>query len=230
MSGTDAQLPPRLVLLPGLGVDRRVFYPQAAAFPDVLIPEWLTPEPRESLAHYAERLAALVRTTERGPAVVGGLSIGGMLALEMSRHLDARAVVLIASCRSPRAVCSPLRLVERIGRWVPDAIVRAGLPMAKLLVGRGGVGGGLSRDDRRLLGELIMHVPVPFLRWGGRAIMEWPGAEEVAAPVHHIHGDHDWVIPLRCVKPTVVVPGGSHVLNLSHPGEVNRLLREVVGG
>jgi pimeloyl-ACP methyl ester carboxylesterase len=96
-----------------------------------------------------------------------------------------------------------------------------------MVVGRGG---GVRPADRKLLGEMVSQVPVPLLRWGSRAIMEWPGAEEVAAPVHHIHGDHDWVIPLRCVKPTVVVPGGSHVLNLSNSDEVNGLLRRVVSG
>lgn len=216
---------PRLILVPGLGVDRRVFYPQVEAFAGVLIPEWLEPERRETLGHYAERLAAAVREAERGPVVVGGLSLGGMLALEMSRYLDARAVVLIASCRSPRAVCGPLRLVERFGRVIPTPVIAAGLALGPLFVGRGG---GISPADRTLLGEMVRQVPAPFLRWGARAIMEWPGAEQVAAPVHHIHGGHDWVIPIRRVQPTVIVSGGSHVLNLSHPGEVNGLLRAVL--
>ncbi len=217
---------PRLVLVPGLGVDARVFYPQAAAFPDLLVPPWLPPEQRESLAHYAKRLAAGVRAVERGPVVVGGLSLGGMIALEMSRHLDARAVVLIASCRSPAAVCGPLRMAERLGRAVPSVAVSWSLRLAPLFCGRGG---GISRQDRKLLGQMVAEVSVPLLRWGARAIMEWPGAAESSAPVHHIHGDHDWVIPLRCVAATVVVPGGSHVLNLSHAREVNEMLREVVG-
>lgn len=228
MSAADAQLRPRLVLVPGLGVDSRLFYRQREEFPDAIVPVWLQPERRETLARYAERLAAAaVRGVERGTVVVGGLSLGGMLALEMSRLLDARAVVLIASCRSPRAVCGPLHWAERLGRAIPPVVVGWALGLAPLVCGRGG---GIGPADRKVLSEMVSQVPVPLLRWGARAIMEWPGAEHVDAPVHHIHGDHDWVIPLRCVKPTVVVPGGSHVLNLSHPREVNRLLKEVVGG
>jgi pimeloyl-ACP methyl ester carboxylesterase len=204
-----------------------LFERQREVAADLLVPAWLSPEPRESLAHYAERLAASVRQVERGPVIVGGLSLGGMLAFEMSRHLDARAVVLMASCRSPAAVCGPLHLAERLGRVLPSMVVSWSLGLAPLVVGRGG---GIRPGDRKLLGEMVSQVPVPLLRWGARAIMEWPGVERIEVPVHHIHGDHDWVIPLRCVKPTVVVPGGSHVLNLSHPREVNRLLREVVGG
>jgi len=225
VNAADARIRPRLVLVPGLGVDSRLFYRQREEFPDVIVPEWLEPERGESLAHYAERLAASVDAVERGPVVLGGLSLGGMLALEMSRHLKSRAVVLIASCRSPAAVCGPLHWAERLGREIPSVVVGWSLGLAPMVCGRGG---GIGPADRKLLSEMVSQVPVPLLRWGARAIMEWPGAEDVAAPVHHIHGDCDWVIPLRCVEPTVVVPGGSHVLNLSHPREVTGLLRSVL--
>jgi pimeloyl-ACP methyl ester carboxylesterase len=225
VSGGDRGIRPRLVLVPGLGVDKRVFHPQAAAFPDLLIPQWLDPEPRESLPHYAERLAESVRAVARGPVVVGGLSLGGMLALEMARHLDSQAVVLIASCRSPRAICGPLQVAEHLGRFVPSRVVGWSLGLAPLFCGRGG---GISPADRKLLGEIVSQVPVPLLRWGARAIMEWPGAAESSVPVHHVHGDHDWVLPLRCVQPSVIVRGGSHVLNLSNPDEVNDVLRKAL--
>ncbi len=218
---------PRLVLIPGLGVDGRLFAQQRKAVPDLLVPEWHPPERRETLAHYAERLAASVRGVERGPVVVGGLSLGGMLALEMSRHLAARAVVLIASCRNASAVCTPLHWAERLGRAAPSIMVSWALGLGPLVVGRGG---GISREDRRLLGEMVRQVPVPFLRWGARAIMEWPGAEALPMPVHHIHGDRDWVIPLENVNPTRVVRGGAHVLNLSHAREVNQFLLAAAGG
>ena len=225
MSAVDAPVRPRLVLVPGLGVDARLFNGQRAAFPDLLVPKWLPPEPRESMGRYAERLAAGVRAVESGPIVVGGLSLGGMIALEMSRHLSAKLVVLMASCRSPAAVCGPLHVAERLGRAVPSIMVSWALGLGPLVVGRGG---GISREDRRLLGEMVKQVPVPFLRWGSRAIMEWPGAEQLPVPVHHIHGDRDWVIPVGKVSPTRVVQGGAHVLNLSHAREVNEFLKEAL--
>lgn len=217
---------PRLVLVPGLGVDGRLFEPQRAVLPDLLVPEWPSPEPRESLAHYAARMAAAVKAAESGPVVVGGVSFGGMLALEMSQHLDTRAVALIASCRSPRGVCLPLRFAEYPARVLPSALVSWSRVFAPLVVGRGGV----PREHRAMLIEMIRGVSVPLLRWGARAIMEWPGRDELAVPVHHIHGDRDWVIPVAGVKPTQVVHGGAHVLNLSHPDEVNGFLRKACCG
>ena len=210
----------RLVLVPGLATDARVFHPQSAAFPHLEVPVWREPRRDESLRDYAARLAAGIRPD--GPIVLGGLSIGGMIALEMARHLPVRRVVLIASCRHPRAVNRPLRAAERITRPWPTAWYRPLLPLAPLVVGRGG---SIRREDRRLLGRMAQEVPLDIIRWGARALLQWPGVERLSVPVSHIHGGRDWVIPARGVSPDVVVPCGSHVLTLSHPREVNEFLR-----
>jgi pimeloyl-ACP methyl ester carboxylesterase len=139
----------------------------------------------------------------------------------MARHLPVRRVLLIASCRHPAAVTRPLRAAERISRPWPTALYRPFLPLAPLLVGRGGA---VPPDGRRLLGRMAREVPLDLIRWGARALLEWPGARDPAMPVSHIHGERDWVIPVRNVSPDRVVPGGSHVLNLSHPREVNEFI------
>ncbi len=225
-----------------MGVDGRLFRPQVAAFAFAETPAWREPEPRESLAHYAVRMAESVLAQDRAdarPIVVGGLSLGGMVALEMSRHLPAACVVLIASCRESDAVARLLKLAEFAARGIPLDVVERAKGLAPPFLGRGGAGGGPGRvppADRALLGEMLATIPASFLRWAGRAIMEWPGATDVRIPVHHIHGDRDWVIPLSRVRRTrppleiEVVAGGPHVLNLSHPGEVNAALARALAG
>src|SRR4051812_19762115 len=91
----------RLILLPGLGADERMFAPQRATFPRLEVPRWLTPQPRESLPDYARRMAAGIDPSE--PLFLGGSSFGGMVALEMARHVRPRAVFLIGSCRAATA-------------------------------------------------------------------------------------------------------------------------------
>lgn len=60
--------------------------------------------------------------------------------------------------------------------------------------------------------------------------MEWPGIEHVTTPVHQIHGSFDRVIPAGRLSrpPDSIVRGGAHVLNLSHPLEVNQFIAKVV--
>src|SRR3954466_14008672 len=105
---------PPLILLPGMGADERLFAPQRSEFPEMVVPRWIAPEPEESLAHYAERLARQVDPRTR--CFVGGASFGGFVAMEMARHLDARAIFLIGSVRSPDELPRRVRALRPLRR------------------------------------------------------------------------------------------------------------------
>jgi len=215
----------RLILVPGMGVDERVFGPQRAAFPSLEVPSWIKPEKNESMGHYAERLVASLPRSS-APTVVGGLSIGGMMALEMARHLNAKSVVLIGSCDHPSATLPLLRMGEPIGQVAPDVVMRLGKRVATLFVGRGGV----PVVHRRLVQQMLKEMSIEFIRWCGFAITHWQGVADPGVPVRHIHGTRDWVIPISRLRrpPTKIVQGGAHVLNMSHEREVNEFVRDVM--
>lgn len=213
---------PRLILLPGLAADERLFRAQQRAIPHAEAPPWLVPKRNESLRDYSARWGEALKLRE--PAVIAGLSMGGMVALEMARAHGALAVGLIASCRSPGPVSPALKIIERLGRVTPDACVGAGKVVAGLFIGRGRI----AAPDRALLLQMARDCPVPFLRFAGPAITSWPGCPDPGAPVRHIHGTRDWVISPRASKPDILVPGGAHVLSMSHPAEVNAFLLDLL--
>jgi len=95
-----------LILFPGMGADARLFAPQRAAFPQLIVPTWIKPERGESLAAYAERCARQIDPGEE--CFVGGASFGGFVAVEAARHLRAKACFLIGSARGPDEL--PLRI------------------------------------------------------------------------------------------------------------------------
>ncbi len=221
--------PPHLILLPGMGADDRLLIRQREAFPDLIVPQWIAPERRESLAHYAERMAATVHTDR--PCVIGGVSLGGMVAAEMARHIrsksgdEARMIVLVSSCTNPGPVNPLLRLSELLARPVPNRVLSWSLFGAPLVIGKGYA---FAPQDRRLLLQMVRETPMPFLRWAGRAILEWPGLRDSAIPIRSIHGSRDWVISPRKVRADVMIENGPHVLNVSHPREVNAFLRDAL--
>jgi pimeloyl-ACP methyl ester carboxylesterase len=71
---------------------------------------------------------------------------------------------------------------------------------------------------------MIRHTPPPFVHWATRAIFGWPGIDEQPIPIHHIHGENDRIIPLRCVQPDVTIQRAGHMLNVTHPAEVNAFI------
>lgn len=219
----NSKHPPRVILFPGLGADSRMFNPQRPALPEIETPSWIPHEPSDSLQSYAQRLARTLNITQ--PAILGGVSMGGMIALEVSKVVPTRCVVLIASCRDIAAASGLLKFAEQASRLVPSIAIDKARRLAPLVLGRGGT---LSPDDRRLLATMASELPIEFIRWAGRAVLEWPGCPDPGVPVHHIHGERDWVIPLKRVRADRVVKCGMHVLNLSHPAEVNAYLRMAI--
>jgi pimeloyl-ACP methyl ester carboxylesterase len=213
----------QLILLPGLGSDRRLLEPQRAAFPQLVVPPWIPPRKNESLPQYAARMAETIAPSRDAPLVLGGVSFGGMLAYEMARYLEPDAVVLIASCRTRKG----LRPIYGPGRWLP---VKA-WSVAKLLAGPVlRIKHRKSVNKRELLTAMFRESDSAFMHWTLRAILRWEATPLENVPVFHIHGRRDRLIPARRVKAGVWIPNGGHLINVTHAEEVNAFLRKALGG
>lgn len=220
-----------------MGAQATIFSAQRAAFPELVVPPWLPPSPRESLARYAERMA---RAIDPGrPCIVGGTSFGGFVAVEMRRHLDCRGCILIASVRGPSGL--PLRArAYRVFAPLLDPsafrLVTAGGPFVSRLLRP------LLRPAQvRLLRELGA-ADAGFLRWAAAATLRW--REEVgeghgpdagahresreSPPIRHIHGTRDWILPHRRVDADELIAGGGHLIVVTHAERVNAFIRRAV--
>jgi pimeloyl-ACP methyl ester carboxylesterase len=217
----------QLILLPGLGTDYRLLEPQREAFPTMIVPPWIPPRKNESLPSYAERMAATVSPPRDAPLILGGVSFGGMLAYEMARHLKPKAVVLIASCRTPRSL-RPFHLRAR--RLLPLIPVQA-WSVAKLLAGPVmRVMHRRSPARREILVAMFRESDSRFMHWVVQAILNWEPAPLVGVPVFQIHGARDVMIPARRVEADVLLSGGGHLINISHADEVNSFIAKAALG
>jgi pimeloyl-ACP methyl ester carboxylesterase len=210
-----------LILLPGMGADERVFRLQAVDFPRLLVPRWIPPGAGESLSQYAKRMAAHVDPGRQ--CVVGGMSFGGTVALEMAAHLNARACILLASVRSQRELPWRLLRMRPLTRMLPFVPAPWSGKAARLALNAGGE--RLGPSTRAFL-EQLASADGPFLRWASWALLTWqPAYDANAFPIHQIHGDRDRVLPHRLTRPDVLVPGAGHLLTITHPEQVNTFIR-----
>jgi len=219
MEDPPSRLSP-LILLSGMGADGRLFREQRAHFADLITPDWIPHRRDDTLASYAERMAGHI---DPGcSCYVGGASFGGMVALEMARHLDAKACFLIGSIRSsgqlPRRIrmLRPLAgLVLGVCGGVPILFAKAAGPLTKRL---------LSPAANSMLHQLA-DTEKGFLRWASLAVLRWkPDPNAWSVPIHQIHGDRDRVLPHRLTTPDALVPRAGHLLPLTHPEAVNEFL------
>jgi pimeloyl-ACP methyl ester carboxylesterase len=210
-------------LFPGLGADDRLLEPQKVAFPNLEVPPWIAPRPHESLASYAHRMAPNI--SDNRPFVLGGVSLGGMLAWELAALLRPEALLLIASCHSPKAIARGLRWSSWLMGLIPSLVIEGTKPLAPAAASY------FSHTERFFmpwLVEMYRDTPSAFLRWGVRAACTWKPSRLDGVPVYHIHGANDRLILARRSGADELVPGAGHLLNLTHVDEVNAFIATVL--
>lgn len=203
---------PPLILLPGMMADHRLLAAQQAAFPQLRIPCWPRFEPADSLATFAERIAQEIGPI--GPCFVGGVSFGGAVAIELTRHLDALGCILISSVRS----FSELPLRYRICR--PAGFLNQSVFDAALRIGGRLVRPSIPRAAVRRMERMESS---PFFRWATRAVLQWnPSLCNV--PIAQIHGSRDRTFPVDKTQPNQIVENAGHMLVMTHPQIVNEFI------
>jgi pimeloyl-ACP methyl ester carboxylesterase len=214
-------VPRPLFVLSGIGGDERLFDAQRAVREIRPIP-WIPPaDAHESMTHYAARLAREIEIAE--PFDLGGSSFGGMLALELARHLAPQHVFLFGSCRSPDAIAPFLRVLRPLAAISPDRLLhppRMWLPLVARWFG------ATSPEHTHLFAQMLAATPPAFIRWAASGVFSWPGVLKLSMPIHHVHGDRDRLIPLRRVQPDRVIDGAGHFLNVTHADAVNDFIIE----
>jgi len=206
-----------------MGADSRGFEVQRAAFPQLEIPAWIEPRSGESLGQYAGRLADTIPPD--GPMILGGVSLGGMIAYEMAARLRPKALVLIASCRSPQAIRRSLYRAAGLARWTPTCCFAFSKILAPCFAG---LLNRCAKEHLRLALTMYRDANPRFLRWACQAIHDWRPDPLPGVPVFHIHGTHDRLIPAAQVSAHVYVPLGGHLINVTHADQVNDFLRQVI--
>ena len=224
---------PRLVLFSGLGIDGGVFVRQRALAVRLETPTYPDPLPEETLRTYAVRLARQIRPAEPGEALyLGGLSFGAGVALEAARVLRPRGVFMLSAGTSGKAISSylapALEGVRHMTPWQLRQALRL-TPLMLRMVGRA------DRAARGIMLGLVPRVNPKLCIWGGPAILRWEfeggraALETAGVRVHHLHGEIDYIVPLKNVTPDRVVPGAGHAVNVTHAAEVNRYITECMG-
>lgn len=205
-----------LIMLPGMGADARMFLAQQMAFPQLQVATWVTPEPRESLAHYAGRM---VEQLSPGPeCFLGGASFGGVVALEMACLIHPRACILIGSMRDADGLPTYFRRLKCM-----SGLIRCAPAVAQLgLWTVGSVLGAVNRGVLRQLSEADGR----FLSWAIRALLDWnPSPGTLHLTIAQIHGGRDRLLPLRLTHPDQELPGAGHLLSITHAKDVNDFIR-----
>jgi pimeloyl-ACP methyl ester carboxylesterase len=241
---TDTAAGPTLVLLHAFPLDREMWKPQLSALAGtarVIAPDLpgfgkspLPPEPW-SVESAADAVARLLDTLGlNGRVVVGGLSMGGYVAMAFARKYPDRLAGLILA--DTRAEPDDAAGKENRGKMIAlaekqgaGAVVEAMLP--KLLSDG-------TRADRPAVADAVKAIgsrqTAAGVAAGVAALRDrpdaTPGLDQVAVPTLVLVGEHDAVTPPTLAaamsgrvygSDLVTVPNAGHLSNLENPEAFN---------
>jgi len=205
-------------LIPGLGADRRVFQYLDLSEYSIGHISWIKPLPTESIEQYAGRLTEQVTSPD---PVLLGVSFGGIMAIEMAKHLKAKKIILISSARTQRDIPLHFKLLGRAG-------VQNILPVSwwkrpnRLLYYFFGIH---TAQERVLLSEIVRDTDPRFLKWALHQIVHW---KNELAPENAIliHGSADRLFPNS--QADITIPGGGHFMVVSKAKEVSEQIKRII--
>ncbi|MFD8702908.1 alpha/beta fold hydrolase [Kitasatospora sp. NPDC059648] len=231
----------QLDALPGLtGDEVRVLAPDQRGFGGT---ELGADEP--SLDLVADDLALLLDAAGIDRAVVGGLSMGGYVALAFARrHPDRLSGLLLSNTRATADTAAARANRERI------AVAVTARGSVQLLLDEHVAAGQLGPDSQHLVERvqaMVAAAPPAAVAWAQRAMAARPDSLDVLAglrvPTAVVAGALDALVPLEEAErmaraapgaELTVVPGVGHLSALESPGAfdtaVRRLLSRVAAG
>ncbi len=206
-----------IYLFSGLGADRRAFAALDLSGFETYYIDWIAPLANETIAGYARRIATQI--TSPSPILVG-LSFGGMMALEVARHVVTEKVILISSAKGKREIPHYYRWMAHIGlhRLMPSAQITKANRLLYWLFGTE------NTNERKLLAAILNDTDPVFFKWAIRHIGLWDN-QHVPPNTLHIHGTNDRVLPYRFVKADHVIQGGGHMMVVNHA----KIISEIIG-
>ncbi len=192
--------------MPGLAASSTIFERIALSTDtfEIILLEWILPESKESLKHYAQRMAEKV--THKN-AVLIGVSFGGVLVQEMAQFLTLRKLIIISSVKSN--VELPLRMkiakTTKAYKLLPTSLLQDADKLVKFAF-------GTALKKRLTLYEKFLHMRNKiYLDWAIEQMICW-SRTKIDPNVIHIHGDADEVFPSKNIKQFINVKGGTHLM------------------
>ncbi|WP_452220460.1 alpha/beta hydrolase [Lacinutrix salivirga] len=166
--------------------------------------EWMIPLKNESLSEYANRMTKNIKYEN---SVLIGVSFGGVLVQEMSKHIALRKVIIVSSVKTKHELPKRLKLARTTKAYkiVPTQLLGNIDLLAKYAFGK------TITKRVELYKKYLSISDKNYLDWAIKEMVCWE-QEEPIIDVIHIHGDNDMVFPLQHIKNCITIKGGTHIM------------------
>lgn len=211
----------KVYFISGLAADKRVFkhINLPTGYEPVYL-DWIIPLKNETLESYALRLSEKIDTKENFSLV--GLSMGGMIATEITKKLNPVTTILLSSVPSYKHFPVQFRIAYflRLHKMMPMSVLKSASIMKRFFSDE-------DPQDKLIIKQVIKDSDTRFIRWAIDAILKWKN-EDIPGNMYQIHGTNDLVLPIRYTKPTHIIHKAGHLMVMSKANDLNKIIGEVL--
>ncbi len=203
----------KTIILPGLGADSTMF-PRSGymSLSEVSFVDWPCYKGEQTIVEVARSVIANYDVT--GNDLIGGASLGGMVAVEIAKILKLKRVFLIGSATTPNTVNSVLRKLSSFADITPIHLLQV-------------VAGKINSRGRIDLFTMFQGADKIFIKAMCKAIFEWEGIADCTSEIFHIHGADDKVI-FPPENEGLILENAGHLISMTHSEQVCDFIKENV--
>jgi pimeloyl-ACP methyl ester carboxylesterase len=206
----------------GLGADKRVFQFLNLKEIDCRFIKWNEPEKKEGLASYCGKLIKQIDITS--DVVLVGVSFGGIIAQEISKIIPCKKIIIISSIKSKNEFSWQLKLARKLQL---HSIVPLWLLTLSNKITADYYFGIETKEESKLLHEIIKDTDPKFLVWAIHQIMNWQ-SEKYPNNLIHIHGTSDRIFPIKNIQTSLEIPNGGHFMIVNKASQLEPLIFDII--
>ncbi len=209
-----------IYLISGLGADERVFKNINFKNVNPKFIKWIPYQNKESLQEYCNRLAEQI--LDRSDVVLLGVSFGGIIAIELSKIIKTKKIVIISSIKtdSEKPYLYSIIRKSNILNLIPPKFLNLYSFIIPILFGV------TSVEDKILLKDFIKNTDGSFIKWALNHILEWEN-QHLPKNLIHIHGDQDKFFPIKLISDTIPISHAGHFMILNKHEEISSILENL---
>jgi pimeloyl-ACP methyl ester carboxylesterase len=208
-------------LIPGMGADHRLFQHFNLEHGEVHYLNWIPHEKSKNLSEYAVLMASTINTDNN---VIIGSSMGGMVAVEMSRIVQPLATILVSAPTGRHEFPPILKTFDHLSihkMMGPSQLAKLAR-LADLFMGF------KNEEQRALFYDMLESNGPEFLHFSVKAVLGWKNATPPHGRFIQILGSEDKLFKSPRIKNAQIISGSGHFTAFEKGAEVSQLINDYI--
>ncbi len=212
-----------IYFVPGLAADKKIFEYMnlSSELFDFYFLDWNIPTSlEEPLEDYAQRMCDKI--THKNPVLIG-VSFGGVMAQEMSKHIATKKVVIVSSIKTKNELPNHLKLAQKTKAYklFPTKVVENIEDYDALFFT------DFLKKKSKLYKKYLCIRDATYLKWGIHNVLNWQQKEPLNNIIH-IHGNKDNIFPFKNIENPIEINNGSHAMIVDKARRISKIIQESI--